>query len=488
MGAAAIGAAGAVAAAGVGAVAGSKSSGGSTQMASNAPWAPQQPYIENTFDAAQHDFNAEQAVPYPTQWTANENSMQTGANSALYNYGMSVPGQYAPWAQDASNLAATQPTYTGNAEGIAQNGIGAQSQATAMLQNYAATGEMVPGQTSMGTQGLQSGQNVANLAAQEALNPNGAINAAQAGAAEMSTNNPTLNAAIQAANTQANLGLTENTLPQIRAQAMLDGNANSSREGALEGLATQSTQLADANTAATMEAAAYNNGANLGENGYLSSLNSAISAGNSLTNNGGIGTSAQLQAATNAGSQDLGYQTANTAAQLSANNQLGTGLQLGLQDQNSALAASQAGLTAAQGAGTYQQQQDQNVINNGLDEYNFLTTEPSNILNQYSNIVGAKDGQLTNATTTPNNGGFGGALSGGIGGLSLGSGLYSNLTGANGMFGSNNATSTPTDGTAAGWLNSLFGGSNAGSLDSSGNATSTGGQFLQNLGFYTPLS
>ncbi len=436
MGAAGIGAAGAVAAAGVssgvGALAGSKNSGGSSTNTQAAPWAPQQSYLENTFQAAQTDFGAEQSVPYPDQWVAQENGQQSNATNALYNFGMNTPNTYAPWAQAGQNLAATQPTYTNNAEGIASNGIGSLSPSTQMLQNYAATGDMVPGQTSLGTQGLQSGQNVSNMAAMEALNPNGAINAAQTGAAAMS-NNPTLNAAIQAANTQTNLGLTEDTLPQIRAQSMMDGNANSSREGALEGLATQSAQLADANTAATMEASAYNNGANLGENGYLSSLNSAIGAGSALTNNGSLATSAQLQAATNAGTQALGYQTANTGAELAANGQLGTGLPMGLQDQNSALAADQTGLTAAQAAGAYQQQQNQLGINNNLDAYNFLTTEPSNILNQYVNVVGQKDGQLTNSTTTPNNGGLTGALSGGIGGLLTGSGLSQNSNLANNL-------------------------------------------------------
>ena len=471
--AAAAGAISAVASA-AGAIGGLTKSGGSsgTTTQNTDPWAPQQPYLMTGFQRADQNLNNSTAVPSPTSFVAGQSAMQSDADKWLYSVGTGTTGQFAPW-QDAGKTAAGQvPYYFNNASRAANDGIGTQSGDTGILSDYARTGRL-PGQNttvdpSLASSITQAGQgalgslaggaNLATAAGMNALNPNGTINAAVNGAGALSAS-PYLDGQIDAANRDVNRNLTENTLPQIRAAAMASGNANSSREGALEAISTRGAADRMADTSAAMRGAAYSQGASLGAQGYNQGLSTAVGAGTALNSNGAVGGSmltnqqgmqigqqqfgvnSQLGAANQAASQNLGFQTNDTAASLAGNAQVGSGINTGLNATSTSQAGQIAGLSAAYGAGTNEQAGAQAGINNTLADYHQQTQGQSDLLDRYWSVVGGSKGTSASGTTSaqPNNGGIGGALSGAIGGGMAGYGLYKNIKGEFGTGGTTTA-------------------------------------------------
>lgn len=463
-----------------GAIGGSQNSGGSSQTSSNAPWSAEQPYMQNGYNQAAAIEAQRMGQAAPTQFIAGENGMQTSANQSIYNTGMGAASQFSPWSQAGSLLAGNAGAYSNNANSIASNGIGSLDPSmTNLMSNYAATGQM-PNQTgadpnvansisSAATQGLGSLGQAQGIANNVANGQNTAQQAQQtAQNAGQYVNNDILNGQINAVGTDINRNLSQTTIPGIQAAAQATGSVNSSREGALEGIADVGANENLANASANLRGAAYNNGVNVAaaqtQNANTNQLNAAnvlntngSTAGSLATSqqalqqqNGQFNTTSQLGAAQNVNSDNLAYQTANTQAQLAGNAQLGTGLTTGMAASNTGLAGTLAGETAAQGAGSYQQNQDQLAINQNLAAYNAADTRDQGVLNDYWNIVGKPTGSSGSQTTTPNNGGIGGAVSGGVGGAMAGYGLYNNLTGG---------STTPaanTDGTANGaqsWAN-----------------------------------
>jgi hypothetical protein len=467
-----------VAAAGIGALAGGSkgSSGSSQQQTSNIPWGPQQSYLTNGFQNAQSVYNQESQVPLPSWYVAGASGNQQSAAEAAANLGQGYAnGNYWGGTTNAGNtLTSGANAFEGGAQGLASGGIGNESSATNALRSYALGGGL-PGQTSTLNTGLQGTEQgvagntmgalnnsigVSNQAASSGLNSMYGTNAALQGAAAMS-NNPTLNASIDAANRDVNRDLTENTLPQIQAQAMAGGNANSSREGALEAIATRGASDQMADTAAQMRASAYNNGANIGATTAMQGLTSANGAASNLNNTGvaglgaanatlaqqqnadQFGTSAQLSALGTAGQQDLAYQTNNAGAQATGLGLLGQGLQTGTSALTAAQNGQSAGANLWEAGGQQQTANDQAMINNGLTRYQYQTQQPSNILQNYWNIVGKPVGTEASSTSS-SGGGLGGALAGAIGGLTAGSSptvqnYLSGLTGTSTDYGTNAA-------------------------------------------------
>lgn len=443
----------------LGGVLGSQKSGGSSSTSSNDPWSAQQPYLTGGFQDASNLYAQQGGTPV-TQYEAGENGMQSQGITNLNNYGTAIPGVYQGWNTAGTNMQGYQPQYSNVASGTAANGlqmagVGGISNATGILANYAHTGqlngassvnsELANSITSAGQTGMNSlGQanTVANQVANNGLNASYASNAAsQAGLANMS--NPALAAQIASGQAQIQTSLGENGLPAIRQAALASGNANSSREGALEGQAIQGASLADASLSSSLMGNAYNTGYSGGLSSAESGLGSALNAGGVLNTNGATSGSLlsgeqglqqqQMQnttgnilgAANSSASQNLAYQTADTGAMLSGNSQLGAGLNTGLSMSNSAVQNSLTGLDAALGAGNSQQQQSQLGIQNNID----LAQEPWQQLQNYWNIVGNRSyGSQTTGSQTPNNGGIGGGIAGAIGGASTAYGLYNNLS------------------------------------------------------------
>lgn len=506
--AAAVGAAASLATAAgsvAGAVGGSQKSGGSSgsTTSDNTPWGVQAPYLEQGFDRAQTNLRDAMGVQAPTQFVAGENGRQQGANDLLFKQGISNAQQYAGWEGAGQMGAAQMSPYFSQAGFTASNGIGNQSADTGILSNYAHTGSL-PGQvsqvdpslasgiTAAGQTGLGSvgaGQNLASAAGMKALDPNGTMNAAVSGAGALSAN-PYLDAQIDAANRDVSRGLAENDLPGIRAAAMQSGNANSSREGALEAIATRGTGDRMADTAAALRGAAYSQGATLGATGYNTGLSTAVGAGSALNQNASVAgglltneqaqqqqarqfdTTAQLGAANNAATQNLGFQTNDTAARIAGTGQLGTGIGLGQTATKLAGDGTINSLLASYTAGTQEQTGAQAAINDNLAAYRQQTQGNSDLLDRYWSVVGGNKGSSTAGTTAtqPNNGGLGGALSGAVGGGMAGYGLYKNLSG--------------TFGTSGGYDPSNYGFTSG--VNPNGTLTQ-GGQALQDLGFFQPL-
>lgn len=453
---------------------GSQNSGGQSSTGTSAPWGPQQPYLEYGFGQAQNIYNQRSQTTLPTQYVAGGNADTTGASNALYTAGMGAGSQFAPWTSAGEQLAGNAGAYSSNAGSIASSGIGQMSSATNLLNNYAQTGNLqssTPGintglqsaETSAAQGGLSSLGSASSLSGQvgaAGMNGQGAANAGLT-AGQNYLNSAPLQQQIQAADMSVNQNLTEDTLPQIREQAMAAGGANSSREGALEGMATQAAGTEMAQNAASLEGNAFNTGASLGSSGYTSGLSAALGAANAMNYNGAtagglanstlgleqnasqFGTSSQLGAAQDTAANTLNYQTANTNAQLAANSQIGQGLNYGMSASQLGYGGAMSGLQSAYGAGIDQQQQAQLGINNNLDVFNAQDQRQQSLLQQYQQAVTGNFGGTTAGTTTPNNGGLSGAFSGGIGGATAAYGLYNNYNNGTGMFSGGGSSGNP---------------------------------------------
>jgi hypothetical protein len=415
-------------------------------------------------------FNNQSQMSLPGgDWAAQQNPLQSSANNNLWNYGALAGPEFTPYSQTGMSMSGAGPGYETNAQGLAQGGInGVNPSLSGMMQNYAMTGQMpgarginpalgagITGAAAGGYGSIGQGNAVANQVAAMSGNPQNAMNAALSGASQFS-NNPTLNGQIDAVNTDVNRNLTENTLPQIQAAALASGNTNSSREGALEAISTQQAAQNMANNAATIRANAYNTGANLGEQGYLTGQNTALGGANALNYNGSVagnlatgeqglqqqqnqfGINSQLGAANSNLGLDLN-------SRLGGNAQLGNAYGLGMNGVNTGLNGELTGLNAAQGAGNAEQTQQQQQINAVLNQFQAGVQFPQQLLNNYWGVVGKPLGsQSSSSSNTMNNGSGGlmGGLQGALGGGLAANGLYQNLKNS-GIFG-NNGTTAPS--------------------------------------------
>ena len=465
----------------LGGLMGSQNSGGQTQTSSGSstPWSVQQPYMQQGFQDAQNLYNQQGSSPV-SQFDAGLNGVQQAAIGGLENGYNNYRSAYTPVQNEAQDLQYFSPNYGATAYGISANGIGAQSPSTGVLANYAQTGQLPNGESSIDT-GLQNGINSASMNSLGSL-ASGSSLASQAGSQALNTagnlgtiqseanafaSNPTLQSEIQSQQAQVQNSLGTQALPAIESASTQTGNVNSSRTGALEGQAITGADLADSNIASQLTANAYNTGASTASSQITNGLNAANYAASDLNNNGSIGGSlginslgqqinqqqfgvnSQLGAANEAASQDLGYQTANTNAQLSGNQQIGTGLQIGNNATTQFVNGDTGLLNTALGAATTEQGGQQTADNNQVA----LAQQPWNQLQNYWNIEGKPLGTQTQqtATTTPNNGGLNGAISGAVG---LGTAAYGMTQGngaLGGLFGSA-TSSNPFAGAGTGYF------------------------------------
>lgn len=443
----------------LGGVMGSQKSGESTTNTSSAPWEPQQAPITRGFDLAGTNLDERLANPLPTgPWVTPENQVQKDATAGIVNTGMAAPDNFGQWTGVGSTLAGGAPSYLNTAQDIAKTGIGPTDKtATDMMRQYALTGSM-PGASAgadpnlraatadAATTGLGSigtAQGIAQGVADRAADPNAGINAAVTGATQFA-NNAGLNDQIDAASRDVMRNLNENDIRTIRQNANATGGANSSRAAAMEAIATRGAADRVGDIAAQMRGAAYSQGGSLGAGTFTAGLTAGNGAAGALNTNGAVGgglattvtgqqqqqgqfdTTSRLGAGSGATAQDLATQTADTAARLGGNAQVGSGLTTGLNASTTGLNGSLAGLGAAQGAGTFTQQQEQAQLTDKLNQWAAGDERKTKLLNDYWAIVGKPVGSAGSSTTDGEGGGVAGAIQGGLGGLALGTGLVRN--------------------------------------------------------------
>lgn len=456
----------------LGGVMGSQKSGESSTSTSSAPWEAQQPYMTQGFEQAKTNLDERLANPLPTgPWVTPENQVQKDATAGIVDAGMAAPGNFGTWNGVGSTLAGGAPSYLNTAQDIASNGIGSTDKsATEMMRQYALTGSMPgasPGAdpalrgatTSAATTGLGSvgqAQGVAQGVAERAADPNAGINAAVNGGTTFA-NSAGLNEQIDAASRDVMRNLNENEIRGIRQNANATGGANSSRAGAAEAIATRGAADRVGDIAAQMRGAAYSQGGSLGAGTFAAGLTAGNGAASNLNTNGAVGgnlattvtgqqqqqgqfdTTSRLGAGSGATAQDLAVATSDAAARLGGNAQVGSGLTTGLNASTTALNGTLTGLGAAQGAGTFTQQQDQAQLTDKLNQWAAGDERKQKLLNDYWGIVGKPVGSSGTSQTDGTGGGVAGAIQGGLGGLALGTGLV-----RNNVFGTNPST-VPTN-------------------------------------------
>ena len=451
----------------LGAIGGSQKSPDKVQTTTQAPWGPQQPYILEGFKQARDIMDTRMANPLPEgPWVAPTNDKQTAASDALFQAGMSAPGNFAQWSGVGNTLAAGAPQFLSTASDISSNGIsGPNPSMTNLLQRYALTGQMPGGTqadprlsrtvTSAATGALPSlsaAQSTAGSVATRALDPQNGINAALTGA-EATSNDPTLQGQIDAASRDVVRNLNENDIRGLRQAALATGNANSSRQAALEAIATRGAADRIGDIASTLRGAAYNHGLDLGAGLYSSGLSTANGSASVLNTNGGLGGSlagnelnrqtgqsqfnvnSRLGAVNSNNATDLGFQTADTTARLGGNSQLGAGLTTGINASGAGLQGQIEGIKAALAAGTFDQAQADRMIQDTINRWQAGDTRNQGILNDYWNIVGRPLGQESVQTIKGTGGGLMGALQGAVGGFMGGTGFAKNLGSDSPMFG-----------------------------------------------------
>lgn len=279
----------------------------SGMTASEPGWSPQSSVLQDIFGQVPTALSTSQQAQLPSNFTA----------------------QMTP---DQLNLGTSELNSANSNLGNAQNMIGS------------------------GQSNLTSGSSGANSALSSLLGYNpSSINNMNAvnNAANQYVQGANIPAQVQQAMAGANQEANEVQLPGVNQQMTQSGNQNSSRNSLAQGLVQSNLANTAANMGASMEGQDYQTGASLGENMLannasmsLNGLNSALSGGLNLANNGIYGNTAGLSALSSL--YGLGSTGAGVAQQ---NNQLG--LQNALQQYTYGEAAPFAPLSSAmQVAGT----------------------------------------------------------------------------------------------------------------------------------------
>ena len=398
--------------------------GSQTQSSSSAPWAVQQPYIENGFQQAQNIFGQQQASgPYTGQLYAPINATQSQAINAGTNLGEGLYGQGATVANTGQNALGVLP----GAQGVAGNySTGNFNQGSTGALNYAAGN--TPLTVNASNSGILSALNMAN---QDPTAQNEADAASYA-------NNPVIQQQIQAALQPIQDTLTMQTLPSLNARAVAGGNVDSSRAGAAEGLAQLAAQQTAGQVASNIQGNAYNTGLQLAENGRVANMNGALSAATAANQGTGLGLTGQTSANNN--------NVANQGISLAGNNQLLQSIGLGSNLLGQGVGIQQQGVSDLNTAGGLLQQNQQNQLNANQQQWQNTANYPWTLLNNYMGVVGAKDGSTTTNTTTSSGNPLGGILSLGAlaaapftGGAST-SLLGAGISGLSGLFGGGQPT------------------------------------------------
>lgn len=444
-----------------------KGSGGSAAgTTQTAPWAPQQPYIQQGLQDASGIYAARQAQgPYTGEMVAGGNPLTTQASNyaGLYSGGTGA-GLVNNMGTTAGQLGTATAPYVGNASNIAANGVTGPnvSALQGTLANYGTGAQSVQGanpalsgalNTSAvnAANGLNGFQSTLQTAANQGLaNPTQQIEAN----AQTYANSPQVQASLAATNNAINQTLNEQTLPTQNQQEAQAGALNSSRSGMAQGMAQQAAATSEGQADASIQNNAYNTGMSTAEGLYSSGLNTATNASmygyNDLANNANTQAGQQIGVnETNAANQlsaansGLNFAATNTNAQLNANAQLGNASGMSLTAGNDALTGATGIYNLAASGGLLQQSMQQAGDTNLYDQYQNTNQYDQGILSNYMSIVGQGYGSQGATTTEQQNPvNLAGALTGGA---AAGLGLYNTLNDQSTPAGTNLATgATPT--------------------------------------------
>lgn len=455
MGAVGAAVAGSAVSAGIGALSsrgGGGSGGSQTTSTSTAPWGPQQPYLQNAFQAAQSIFNNRMgAGPYGGDLYAGSNpTIDTAvANGGEWNNG---GGNVLPHitAITSGQLQAAAPTFVNNAAGMASSGAG--SPMAAILAGYASGATP----TSSSNAPLSSALNNAAVAGANSL---GDFTSGQRAVMNNALTDPTtglisnatsyMNAspvqdAVNSTNAMIDQTLHEQTVPGLNRQAAMGGGLNSSRAGMAEAMANEGAAIAKGNADSAILNNAWNSGLSTAANERNAGLTTGLDAANGgLAGNAAI---AQGQQNTQLGQSEFdttarigaagagaNYDLANANLRLGANGQLGTAAGLGINGATAAEGQAASNLATGAAAGLTAQQMAQAGLNNSFGQWQLQNGYQQGVLNDYFNIIGKQFGSSSDGTTSANlpSNPIGGAL----GGLALGQGLFGQGGLLNGVFG-----------------------------------------------------
>lgn len=411
---------------------GNKPAGQTTTTTTQVPWSVQQPYLQQGFNTASSLLNAGGPTYYPGPGIADPNNMQSGFIDALAQYG-SNPTALQTTAQNAA---------TGIAGGNAINTAGYyQPIASGQYQNTAGVGPL-SNIASGGAMNLGGLSTLADAASGNLANTQGTDTLKKYSAGDMlSAQNPYFQ---QMANT-----IKAQVQPGIDAQF-----ANGRLDSGL-GTRAEAQGLGDA-----IGGLAYQN--------YQQGLGQQQSAANSLANIGAQNVGTQLSGAQglqNLGQQNLGNQI-NASSILSGIGQGNIGNILnasqgltGIGAQNAGLQLSAAGMApslngmnltqlgALGTAGDTQQQQQQNMINQAMAQWNFNENRPQTALQNYMGAVQGNYGSTGTQSTPYFTNPTANALSSGLGAA----GLFNSLFGGGGA--SSGAGGAIANSGGSNWLN-----------------------------------
>lgn len=182
-----------------------------TAKVNTGPWGPQQNYLKDVFSKAQATYD-NVGTPYAGNMVAGFTPAQLNTFQSMLSYG----------GGEGRDLADAMASYGTN---LADAGQGAVNYGLSGLQNFN------PGDTA------------------------GTI--ADAG---MYADNPYMSSMVDAAMRDANRATYEEAIPQVRRQAALSGNTNSSRTGAREAILERGNQDRAADISAQLRGSAYGQG------------------------------------------------------------------------------------------------------------------------------------------------------------------------------------------------------------------------------------
>lgn len=382
--------------------------GGTTSSSgSNAPWAAQQPYLEDLFKNAQTVYNQRQTSgPFQGSFYSPENGTQIGAQNQASGYAGGTGQWLANGTAGASaGLYGNAGNFAGNAGRLAYGGA--------------------PGQGGLSTALNGAAINGANTLGAVANNGTGNPTSTILQNAGLYQNSAPVQQSIAATNAGIDQTLNENTLPGLNRAAAAGGSLNSSRAGAANAQAQEGAALAKGSADAGIYSNAFNTGLGTAASEYNTGQGNALSAGSS-----------ELGA-------NLGLSNLNASTELGANAQLGTGVGLGLQGATTSAGLAGENYNLGSTAGSAQQQDQNNQLANLYQQWQMQNGYNQNILNQYGQTIqGGYGGTSSGTQTGPSN------VAGGLLGLGVLAGTPFGQ-GSSGTFGG--------AGSIAGWLGGQFG-------------------------------
>lgn len=389
-----------------------------TTTQTSQPWAQQVPYLLSGFQGAQNLYQNYTPSYYPGSTVAPQSSDTQAAIAAEYARGATG----SPVTTAADNAATKQLSNGGGYSSNPSNGIysSVANSADPAVAQAAANSNSVPGA------GILSGianNNTPTVAQQD-------LSSTAAGAYLDPSSNPTLQAAIAAANQPITNAYQSTVVPGV-ASSFEAGNRYGSgafQQGMNQANLSLGTDLSNAD-------------ANLVANNYTQERQNQINAANDITtaqqNQTGIQANAANSLAANQNNATGLYGSLygqNQATNLAGASGLATNYQNANQNQlgYSALAPTLANqdytnLGAMSDAGTQMDNYNQALLNNKIAAYNYQQQLPYNQLDQYLGAIqGSYGGTSAGTSTTPyysNSGSnfLGGALGGAASGAMLGS-------------------------------------------------------------------